>query len=83
MLFTITNLNHLDRLWTFCQCQGRDIPMYRGRITLHKVGWVIGPMSESESTRFLLEFSHSVDSISGTYYSVVDRSHRSRSGATV
>ena len=82
MLYTVTNMNQIDDLWLFCQ--SRDIPMYKGRLTLHRAAWIIGPILEQDSTRLLLEFSNSVDAISGTYYiDFVERSHRSRSGATV
>lgn len=52
--------------------------MYKTRLTLHQVAWVIGPIVDKECTRFLLEFANSVDTISDTYYGALYRNQTDR-----
>jgi hypothetical protein len=62
-LIETTNYDHINRVWDWCQFQGRDIPMYKTRIGAGLIGWVIELDNSSTRTIFLLNFSHWVCSI--------------------
>lgn len=59
---------HINRIWDWCQYSGRDLPMYRARITKGTVGWVVECPTDRTQTAFLLNFSQHVTAISSTYY---------------
>jgi hypothetical protein len=53
----------VNRLWDLCQNSGRDLPMYRTRITSSEISWVIELDDSAWSTRILLEHSGSLTCI--------------------
>ena len=53
----------IERVWDHCQCQDRDIPMYRARVAHGQVSWVVELDSSKYTTRFLLEFSGYVEPV--------------------
>ena len=58
---------NLDAIFWFAQ--ERKLECYTTRITDSQTGWVIEfPKNSPLHTRFLLEYSHSVENIMGTYY---------------
>ena len=60
--------NNLDRIFMWAQYHD-NVPCYKTRITQSQTGWVIElNKSDKNHSLFLLEFSHSVTNIIGTYY---------------
>lgn len=70
-LVETTNYDHINRIWDWCQFQGRDIPMYKTRISAGTIGWVVELADSPVRSIFLLNFSHWVCSI-GTPYLHLD-----------
>ena len=66
-LVETTNYDHINRVWDWCQFQGRDIPMYKTRISAGTIGWVIELEDSPVRSIFLLNFSHWVCSIGAPY----------------
>jgi hypothetical protein len=54
---TTGDYSHINRIWDWCQYTGRDIPMYRCRLGMGNIGWVVEVSGKIE-TVFLLNFSH-------------------------
>ena len=67
-LIQTTNYDHLNRMWDWCQFQGRDVPMYRTRIGQSSTGWVIELEDTPARSLFLLQFSNWVTAIGKPYY---------------
>ena len=57
-LIETNNYDHINRMWDWCQFQGRDIPMYKTRIAKGQIGWVIECPTDRTQTAFLLNFAH-------------------------
>ena len=53
----------INCIWDWCQYQGRDIPMYRRRITQGQISWLVECPATSVQSMFLLNFSHLVTEI--------------------
>jgi hypothetical protein len=64
----------INRVWDWAQYSGRDIPMYKTRITQGTIGWVVECPNTSEQTWFLLNFGHLVTELSSTYYTHYSKS---------
>jgi hypothetical protein len=61
---------HINRVWDWCQYSGRDIPMYKTRVSAGHIAWVVElDPTDKSSTFFLLNFSHLVTAITAPYYS--------------
>ena len=58
------NYDHINRMWDWCQFQGRDIPMYKTRISKGSTAWVVECPTDRVQTAFLLNFAHWVCPIS-------------------
>lgn len=58
----------LNRIWDWCNYQGRTVAMYKTRITIASTGWVVELADSKIRTAFLLNFSQQVTSISKPYY---------------
>lgn len=58
------NYDHINRVWDWCQNQGRNIPMYRTRVALGQISWLVECPSTSVQSMFLLNFSQWVSQIS-------------------
>lgn len=64
MIYRITATADLDRIFYFAQDRGVD--MYKCRLWHGMVSWVIDlPSADPTHTRFLLEFSSSVEKVEG------------------
>ena len=63
-----TNYDHINSVWMWCQFSGRDIPMYKTRLSASHTAWVIEIPSTSVETLFLLNFSHWVSPIKKPSY---------------
>ena len=59
-----TNYDHINKMWDWCQYSGRDIPMYRTRITQSNIAWVVECPTDPTQTAFLLNFAQWVCPIS-------------------
>ena len=66
MLYTIDTRDYtvINRMWDLCQYSGRDIPMYRTRLSQGVIAWVVELEDDQYATRFLLEFSSYVTHVS-------------------
>lgn len=62
------NYDHINRMWDWCQFQGRDIPMYKTRLSRGVTAWVVEIPSSSVETVFLLNFSKWVSAIKKPSY---------------
>ena len=59
----------IERIWHYCNYTGKDIAMYRTRITQHQIGWVVELDPGSPLTSlFLLQWSQYITHISAPYY---------------
>ena len=58
----------LNRIWDYCCYSGRDIAMYKTRLTVAEVGWVVELHGDRVQTAFLLNFSHHVTRVARPYY---------------
>jgi hypothetical protein len=67
-LVDTNNYDHINRMWEWCQFQGRDVPMYKTRVSVGTLGWVVECPTDRVQTAFLLNFSHWVCPISAPYY---------------
>jgi hypothetical protein len=67
-LVQTTNYDHINRMWLWCQFEGRSVPMYRTRISLSNTGWVIELEDTPVRSLFLLQFSSWVSAIGKPYY---------------
>ena len=63
-----TNYDHIDRIWFWCQYSGRDLPMYRTRITQSLIAWVVECPTDRTQTAFLLNFAKWVSPINPPLY---------------
>ena len=60
---------NINRVWDWCQYSGRDVPMYKTRISAGSTGWVVElDPADKASTFFLLNFSHLVTAINAPRY---------------
>ena len=60
--------NNLDSIFMWAQ-NHNNVPCYKTRITQSQIGWVIElNKADKNHSLFLLEYSHSVTNIMGTYY---------------
>ena len=60
---------NINRVWDWCQYSGRDVPMYKTRISGSSTGWVVELDPKDKSTTFfLLNFSHLVTAINAPRY---------------
>ena len=55
--------DNINRIWAWCQYMGRDIPMYRTRISAGYIGWVVECPDAPIQSMFLLNFSSWVTEI--------------------
>jgi hypothetical protein len=67
-LIETSNYDYLDRIWMWCQFSGRDIPMYKTRIGLGHIGWVVELEDTPVLSLFLLQFSSWVSPIKKPSY---------------
>lgn len=58
----------INRIWDWCQYSGRDIPMYKTRISKGSTGWVVECPTDKIQSMFLLNFAQWVTSINPPYY---------------
>ena len=58
----------INSIWLWCQFSGRDIPMYKTRISRGSTGWVVECPTDRTQTAFLLNFAHWVCPITAPYY---------------
>ena len=63
-----SDYSKINRIWDYCQYSGRDLSMYKTRITVAQTGWVIELEDSPQQTAFLLNFGHLVTKISAPYY---------------
>ena len=57
-LIETSNYDHINRIWDWCQFQGRDIPMYKTRVSRGTTAWVVECPTDRVQTAFLLNFAH-------------------------
>lgn len=70
-LYTIDRSDwaYLERVWDYCQNQGRNIAMYKTRLTPSYTAWVVElPRDSKYTTMFLLQFGGHCTNVMGTYY---------------
>ena len=66
MIYRINAASDLDRIFYFAQERGLD--MYKTRLWHGVISWVIAfPLEDKTHTRFLLEFSSSVEPLEGVF----------------
>ena len=58
----------LNRIWDYCCYSGRDIAMYKTRLSVSEVGWVVELDDSKVRTAFLLNFSEHVTCVGRPYY---------------
>lgn len=58
----------INRIWDLCQYSGRNVPMYRARLSAGWISWVVELDDSSWSTRILLEHSEYLTCLTGTDY---------------
>ena len=58
----------INRIWDYCNYQGRNIPMYKTRITMSQTGWVVELPDDKTQTAFLLNFANWVTKVGKPYY---------------
>ena len=59
----------INRVCDYCNYQGKNIPMYKTRLTTTSTGWVVElPIDSKTTTAFLLNFSHIVTLITRPFY---------------
>jgi len=63
-----SNYDHINRIWTWCQYSGRDIPMYKTRLGFGVIAWVCAVPDSSVESLFLLNFSSWVSPIKKPSY---------------
>ena len=63
--YIITNRSILETLFRFAQ--ERDLAMYKTRITMSNVQWVIEVPPGTMETRLLLEYANSLERIASVY----------------
>ena len=67
-LVETSDYDNINRIWDYCQFQGRDIPMYKTRITMSQTGWVVELPDDKTQTAFLLNFANWVTKVGKPYY---------------
>lgn len=58
----------INRIWDWCNYQGRTIAMYKTRLTVSSTGWVVELPNNKVQTAFLLNFGHYVTKVGRPYY---------------
>ena len=67
-LIETNNYDHINRMWDWCQFSGRDVPMYKTRVSRGSIGWVVECPTDRTQTAFLLNFSQWVCEINAPMY---------------
>lgn len=62
------DLDHINRVWDWCQYSGRSIPMYKTRLGLGVIAWVCEVPCNKVQTLFLLNFSQWVAEVKKPSY---------------
>lgn len=63
-----TNWDHIDRMWMWCQFSGRNLPMYKTRLSASHTAWIVEVPASSVQSMFLLNFSSWVSLIKKPNY---------------
>ena len=66
--YLIESPQNLERIWHYCNYEGKDIPMYKTRVTSSSTGWIVELSDSPIQTAFLLNFAQYVTKISTPYY---------------
>lgn len=67
-LIESSDYSKINRVWDYCNYQGRNLSMYRTRLSPSSTGWVVELPDDKTQTAFLLNFAQFVTKVGKPYY---------------